>query len=201
MPAGIHYNTNPIEGATPEMLRYDTVYRLSGGFNLDITNLSGVKDFPPCAPMAVDFKTRKAVPVVNVKVAEAYTNGAEATTIKVEKNSLAYVGMFIGNGSKGASVTAINKSNENYDVLTIEAAFGANVAKGVVLFEAAAVDGKNVKNKANTLNYAWTKVEAGATVTAIGRAFEIKDSKLIAPVSEKDKENLGDRFMFINDAD
>ena len=42
-------------------------------------------------------------------------------------------------------------------------------------------------------------MEAGATVTAIGRAFEIKKSMLIAPISAKDEESLGDRFMFIDD--
>lgn len=40
-------------------------------------------------------------------------------SIKVAKNSLAYVGMFVGNGKKGA-VTAIDKSNAGYDVLTIK---------------------------------------------------------------------------------
>ena len=185
----------------PEMLRYDTVYRLSGGFNLDISNLSGVKQIPPATPLKVDFKTRKAKAVINVKVVEAYTNGESATTIKVAKNSLAYPNMFIGNGTKGAKVTEIDKSNANYDTLTIAAAFGANIAKGAVLFEASAVGGTTAKATANTLNYAWTKVEEGATVTAIGRAFEIKESKLIVPISDKDKESLGDRFMFIDDAE
>lgn len=199
MAAGIKYDLTPIEGTMPEMLRYDTVYRYSGGFNLDLTNLTGVSQIPPCVPLTLDFVNRKAKVVINVKVAEAYTNGETALSIKVEKNSLAYVGMYVGNGTKGAQVTAIDKSNANYDTLTIAAAFGANLAKGTVLFEASAAGGTTVKNKAMALNYAWTKVEAGATVTAIGRAFEIKKSKLIAPISSKDEENLGDRFMFIND--
>lgn len=67
---------------------------------------------------------------------------------------------------------------------------------GSVLFEASAVAGKTPKATANALNYAWTKVEAGATVTAIGRAYEIRTSKLLVPVSDKDKASLGDRFMF-----
>ena len=50
----------------------------------------------------------------------SYTTGGEALSIKVAKNSLAYVGMFVGNGKKGAEVTAIDKSNANYDVLTIK---------------------------------------------------------------------------------
>lgn len=201
MPAGVYYNQNPIEGIMPEIARYETAYRYSGGFNLDLSNLEGQKHLPPMTPLALDFKTRKAKAVINVQVVEAYSNGNESLTIKVKKNSLAYVGMFIGNGSKGAKVTAIDKSNANYDTLTIESAFGANITKGTTLFEAAAVDGKNAKSKAIALNYAWTKVEAGATVTALGRIYEINESKLIVPISQVDKDNLGDRFMFIENAD
>ena len=46
------------------------------------------------------------------------------------------------------------------------------------------------------LNYAWTKVEDGATITAVGQAYEIRPTRLIVPISDKDKESLGDRFMF-----
>lgn len=261
MPAGIKYNLNPIEGTMPEMLRYETVYRLSGGFNLDITNLSGVGQIPPATPLFVDFKTRTAKAVINVKAVEALASNG--TSLKVAKNSFAYVNMVIGNGSKITTVSAIDKSNAAYDVLTISA-LGDAIAKNEVLFEVeafkitanvaadattakvtkgapvkvgdtiniggiettvSAIDTSNdsydsltitalgtakssnaavfvvgqQKVTANTLNYAWTKVETGATVTAIGRAFEIKESKLIVPVSAKDKESLGDRFMFIDD--
>lgn len=261
MPAGIHYSTNPIEGKMPEMLRYETVYRLSGGFDLDITNLSGVSALPPCAPLFVNFKTRKAKAIINVEAVEALANNG--TALKVKKGGLAYVGMAIGNGSKITTVSAIDKTNAAYDTLTISA-LGDAIAKDEVLFEVeafeitanvaadattakvtkgapvkvgdtvniggiettvSAIDTSNdgydsltitalgtaksshaaafvvgqQKATANTLNYAWTKIEAGATVTAIGRAFEIKQSKLIAPVSSKDIESLGDRFMFIDD--
>ena len=263
MPAGIKYNTNPIEGTMPEMLRYDTVYRYSGGFNLDISNLSGVKQIPPVTPLSLDFKNRKAKAVINVKAVEALAS--DGTALKVKKGSLAYVGMVIGNGKKIATVSAIDKTNAGYDTLTISA-LGDAISSNEVLFEVeaykitanvaadattakvtkgapvkvgdtvniggiettvSAIDTSNEnydsltitalgtakssnaaaftvgqqKTTAKALNYAWTKVEEGATVTAIGRAFEIKESKLIAPVSEKDKESLGDRFMFIDDAD
>lgn len=194
MAAGIKYDLKPLE-SEKEMCRFETVYRLSGGFNLADANLVENSQLPPLTPLCIDFKTRKAVAVKNVKVAEAIT--VEATSIKVEKKSLAYIGMLIGNGSKGAKISAIDKTNEAYDVITTEAALGATAKSGDVLFEASAIGGTTPKNKANLLNYAWTKIEAGATITAIGRVFEIKESKLIVPVSEKDKENLGDRFMFI----
>ncbi len=195
MPAGFKYNLKPIEANMPEMCRYETVYRYSGGFNLVLDNLSGVDKIPPMTPLVLDFVNRKATVVINVEVAEKYTSG---TTMKIKKNSLAYVGMFIGDGTNGAKINKIDTTNEAYDTLTLAAAFGSSVTveAGTVLYEATAVAGTEKKALAKALNYAWTKVEEGATVTAIGRAYEIRPTKLIAPISEADKESLGDRFMF-----
>lgn len=195
MPAGFKYDLKPIEKTMPELCRFETVYRLSGGFNLDTTNLTGIDKIPPMTPLVIDFKTRTAKTVVNVEVYEKYTTG---TSMKIKKGSLAYVNMFIGDGTNGAKVTKIDKSNAEYDTITLGAAFGTSVTvnAGTVLFEASAQEGTEVKASANALNYAWTKVEAGVTVTAIGRAYEIRTSKLLVPVSDKDKESLGDRFMF-----
>lgn len=195
MPAGLHYNLEQIEKPTPEMCRIETIYRYSGGFNLVLTNLTGVKTIPPLTPLVLDFKKRQATVVINVEVAEKYTTG---TSMKVKKNSLAYVGMFIGDGTNGAKVNKIDKTNADYDTLTLAAAFGSSVTveAGTVLFEAKAQDGTEPKATATALNYATTKVEEGATVTAIGRAYEIRPTKLIVPISEKDKASLGDRFMF-----
>lgn len=195
MPAGLHYNLEQIEKPTPEMCRIETIYRYSGGFNLVLTNLTDVKTIPPLTPLVLDFKKRQATVVINVEVAEKYTTG---TSMKVKKNSLAYVGMFIGDGTNGAKVNKIDKANADYDTLTLAAAFGSSVTveAGTVLFEAKAQDGTEPKATATALNYATTKVEEGATVTAIGRAYEIRPTKLIVPISEKDKASLGDRFMF-----
>lgn len=195
MAAGLKYNLDPIEKIMPEMCRFETVYRYSGGFNLALDNLTGVEAIPPMTPLVLDFKARKATVVINVEVAEKYTSG---TSMKIKKGSLAYVGMFIGDGTNGAKINKIDKSNEAYDTLTLAAAFGSSVTVevGTVLYEAEEVDGTEKKASATALNYAWTKVEPGATVTAVGRAYEIRPSRLIAPISEADKESLGDRFMF-----
>ena len=194
MPPGYTYNLNPAE-VDKEAVRFETVYRLSGGFNLEDANVPDGTFIPSLAPLCVDFSTRKAVVVKNVCVHTAIA--AADTTAKIKKGSLAYVGMFLGNGSKGGQVSAIDKSNAAYDEVTFAAAFGGTAAVGDILFEASAVGGTTVKKKANVLNYAKVKKEAGATVTGIGQAFEIIESKLSLPVSGKDKENLGARFMFI----
>ena len=192
MASGFKYDLKPIEGNMPEMCRFDTVYRYSGGFNLVSTNLSG--SIPPLTPLVLDFVKRTATPVFNVAVHEKIT--ASTTTLKIKKGSLAYVGMHIGNGSNGGTIKSINKSKEGYDEVTLEASPTLAANAGDVLFETKAADGKAIKASANALNYAWTKVEEGATITAIGRAYEIRPTKLIAPISEKDKASLGDRFMF-----
>ena len=173
---------------------FETVYRYSGGFNLDISNLTGVAQIPPLTPLVLDFVKRTAKAVINVEVAEKITAGS--TSLKIKKNSLAYNGMHIGNGTNGGTIEAIDKSSAEYDTVTLAASPTLAAEKGAVLFEATAVAGKTAKATATALNYAWTKVEAGATVTAIGQAYEIRPTRLIVPVSDKDKETLGDRFMF-----
>lgn len=195
MPAGFKYDLKPIEKTMPELCRYETVYRISGGFNLDISNLSGFERIPPMTPLVIDFKNRTAKVVVNVEVVEKITTGT--TALKIKKGSFAYVGMHLGNGSNGGTIEAIDKtSSTDYDTVTLAASPTLAAEAGSVLFEASAVAGKTPKATANALNYAWTEVKAGETVTAVGQAYEIKTSKLLVPVSENDKTSLGDRFMF-----
>lgn len=190
MPAGFHYDLNPGD-VLKELCRFDTVYRLSGGFNFEDANVPAGTMLMPLTPLHVDLTTRKASAVKNVKVVEKVTTG---TKIKIAKGSLAYKGMHLGDGTNGATVSSISTTNANYDELTMSAAIAADA--GAVLFEAAAADGVSPKTTANFLNYAVTKVEPGATVTAIGRAYEVRESKLYVPISDKDKETLTSRFLF-----
>ena len=177
-----------------ERYAVQTGIRRRGPYKLDTTNLAVGTILPSFIPVYADLKNKFAHTVRNIRVAEAYASG---TSIKIAKTPLAYVGMFIGNGSKGAKVTAIDKSNEKYDVLTIEAAFGENVAKDAVLFEAAAVDGTKQKYVANSALYERTKVDDGIVLVALLRtAAEIEPSKLAIPFSENDKANLKGWFEF-----
>ena len=118
MPAGFKYDLKPIEASMPEMCRFETVYRYSGGFNLDISNLTGVAQIPPLTPLVLDFVKRTAKAVINVEVAEKITAGS--TSLKIKKNSLAYNGMHIGNGTNGGTIEAIDKSNAGYFVELVE---------------------------------------------------------------------------------
>lgn len=195
MAAGTKYKLTP-EKELQEFYRVETGVRKSGPYKLDITNLMVGSTLPVFTPVEVDMKKRTVVAVKNVMVVEKYTNGA--TSIKVAKKSLAYIGMFIGNGEKGAKVTAIDKSNANYDIFTIEASFGVDIAAGEKLFEAVAVDGTKKKNTANFVLYDAKKVEDDGSVlpTLLMQAYEIKESKLILPIHDLDKEGLTSRFQF-----
>lgn len=196
MSAGFKYDLVP---PVEQEERYDvqTGIRRRGAYKLDTQNLVVGSFLPVFTPICADLKNKFAYAVINVEVAEDYTTNESALSIKVAKNSLAYVGMYIGNGTKGAEVTAIDKSNANHDVLTIKAAFGENIAKGTVLFQAAAADGTKQKYVANSALYNRTKVEDGITLVSLLRtAAEIEPSKLVMPFSENDKANMKGWFEF-----
>ena len=197
MAAGTHYDLKP-DYKPEEFYRVETGVRKSGPWKLDIANLVVGSFLPVFTPVQADSVKRTLIPVRNVKVVEAYTTGADALSIKIAKESLAYVGMFIGSGKKGAKVVAIDKTNKGYDVLTIEAAFGENIAKDAVLFEATAVAGTVKKNTANFVLYDAKKVESDGAVlcTLLMQAYEVKESKLILPIHELDKVGLTCRFQF-----
>ena len=193
MSAGFKYDLVP---PVEQEERYDvqTGIRRRGPFKLDTQNLVVGSFLPGFTPIYADLKNKFAYAVINVRVIEAYTSG---TSIKIAKNSLAYVGMFIGNGTKGAEVTTIDKTNKDYDVLTIKAAFGENIAKDAVLFNAVAVDGLKQKHVANSALFNRTKIEDGITLVSLLRtAAEIEPSKLVMPFSENDKANMKGWFEF-----
>lgn len=197
MAAGTKYNLTP-DYKPEEFYRVETGVRKSGPWKLDITNLVVDSILPVFTPVQADLKARTIVPVRNVRVIEAYTTGETAKTIKVAKGSLAYVGMFLGSGTKGAKVTAINTTNKDYDVLTLDAAFGEDIAKDTVLFEATAAGGTKKRNIANFVMYDAKKVENDGPVlcTLLMQAYEVKEDKLQLPFHEQDKEGLTSRFQF-----
>ena len=174
------------------MCRVDTIQRLSGGVNFEDSDVPAGTLIMPLTPLVVDLKTRKAKAVKNVRVVEKVASG---TKVNVSKYSLAFVGMFLSNGTTTVKVNAIDKSKADYDTLTVSAAITPDA--GAVLFEVAASGDTTPKNAANMLNYATFKAGEKESLTPIYRAFEVCESKLYAPISEADKASLTDRFFFI----
>lgn len=185
--AGFKYNLPPKE---EQEERYDvsTGLRRRGNYVLDVAGLAVGSYVPSFTPIAADLKAKTAKIVVNVLVKENV--GATDTKVKIAKGSFVVVGTILGNGTKGATITAIDKSKAEYDELTLSAAMDALKTEDV-LFEAKAADGKEPKNVANSALYETHKVADGInSVALLQRAFEIEPEKLVTPFSQKDKANL-----------
>ena len=185
--AGFKYNLPPKE---EQEERYDvsTGLRRRGNYVLDVAGLAVGSYVPSFTPIAADLKAKTAKIVVNVLVKENV--GATDTKVKIAKGSYVVMGTILGNGTKGATVNAIDKSKAEYDELTLSAAMGA-LKSGDVLFEANAADGTTPKNVANSALYETHKVADGInSVALLQRAFEIEPEKLVTPFSAKDKANL-----------
>lgn len=185
--AGFKYNLPPKE---EQEERYDvsTGLRRRGNYVLDVAGLAVGSYVPSFTPIAADLKAKTAKIVVNVLVKENV--GATDTKVKIAKGSYVVMGTILGNGTKGATVNAIDKSKAEYDEVTLSDAIGA-LKTDDVLFEAKAADGTTPKNVANSALYETHKVADGInSVALLQRAFEIEPEKLVTPFSQKDKANL-----------
>ena len=189
MSAGFKYNIEP-EPSIEERYDVSTGVRRRGPYKLDTANLVTGSFLPSFTPIAADLVKKTAQVAIRVEVYEKFTTGSN-TTLKIKKNSLAYVGMHIGDGSHGATINAIDKSDKAFDKLTLAADFGATVNAGTVLFEATAVNGTTPKVVANSALYERKQIDEGPVLVALlMRAFEIEPTKLAMPFHAKDKENL-----------
>ena len=189
MSAGFKYNLTP-EPTIEERYDVETGRRRRGPYKLDTTNLPVGEYLPSFTPIAADLKKKTAQVAIRVTVAEAFTTGSN-TTLKIKKNPFVYANMYLGNGSKGAQVSSIDKTNADYDTLTLAADFGANLKAGDVLFEASAVGGTTPKAIANSALYERKKIESGIVLVALlMRAFEIEPDRLEIPFHAKDKANM-----------
>lgn len=189
MAAGFTYNLTP-EEVKEERYDVETGRRRRGPYKLDTANLPVGEYLPSFTPIAADLKKKTAQVAIRVEVAEKFTTGSN-TTLKIKKKSFAYAGMHLGNGSNGATVNSIDKSDPNYDTLTLAADFGATLEVGTVLFEATAATGKAPKVTANSALYERVKIENGIVLVALlMRAFEIEPAKLAIPFHAKDKANM-----------
>lgn len=147
------------------------------GFDIDKTNLpADMKYLPKGASMALNSTGLKAILVKTAEVYEAAASGA--TAIKVKKNNALLVNETIG----GNKITAIDKSNADYDVLTVAATSKA-ITVGTVLADANAT-------KVIGLNYATVKLDSFPSCTPTIQAYEIEEDTLPYPVNADIKTAL-----------
>ncbi|WP_276879417.1 head fiber protein [Bacteroides heparinolyticus] len=188
MAAGFVYNLKPKE---VQEERYDvsTGVRRRGNYILDVAGLAVGSYVPSFLPIAADLKAKTAKIAVRALVVEA--SDTEAVKIKVAKNPYLKDGMVLGTGEKGATIQSVNRTNADYDEVTLADAFGAKVNIGDVLFEASAAGGTTPKAVANSALYENHKVTEGInSVALLMRAFEIEPEKLVMPFCAADKANL-----------
>lgn len=189
MAAGLKYNIET-EPSIEERYDVSTGVRRRGPYKLDTTNLVAGSFLPSFTPIAADLVKKTAQVAIRVEVYEKFTTGSN-TTLKIKKNSLAYVGMHLGNGAHGATINSIDKSDKAFDKLTLAADFGDTLEAGTVLYEATAVNGTTPKVIANSALYERKQVEDGIVLVALlMRAFEIEPTKLVMPFSDIDKANM-----------
>ena len=153
-----------IGGGRQVWLELSQADKLPGGYSLDLSNLPVGTVLQAGTPIKVNETTRVCTPHLSFSVYETAALGA--TALKVNKNlgaSVAYVGMFImaapatlaGTGT-GIQVTAIDRSNAEYDVFTV-AALAAAVTAGAVYVECdKASTGAVIKNVPSALTVADT---------------------------------------------
>lgn len=191
---GMIYNEVPVVEAEE---KYDVKsgIRRTGPYVLDTTNLDLYSYIPSFTPIYANLANKTAQVVRNAKV--VVEASATDVAIKVAKGSLFVIGMFIGNGSKGGTVTAVNKTNADYDTITVDTTLGVKLAVGTVLFEATAAGGTTQKNIANSALYGRWQVIAGPNnISLLRTAAEIEPSKLTIPFSSNDKAALSGWFQF-----
>ena len=166
-----------------------------GLFSLDTTNLDANSYLPSFTPICADLAKKTAKVVRNAKVTVEAT--ATDVAIKVAKGSLFVTGMFIGNGSKGGTITAVDKTNADYDLITVGVTLGVKLVVGTVLFEATSAGGTVQKNVANSALYGrWQVVSGPNNITLLRTAAEIEPSKLTVPFSSNDKAAMAGWFQF-----
>lgn len=194
MPSGFKYVSAP-ELQSEERYDVKSGIRRRGVYVLQTDNLVIGSRLPAFAPIYADKKNKKAYPVRNSAVYADAT--ATDTTYQVKKGTLLYVGAYVGNGKKGATITAVDTSNALYDVITVDATLGVTLTAGDILFEASAAGGTKQKYIANSALYESKLIEDGINTVALLRsAAEIEPDKLVIPFSDADKTSLAGWFDF-----
>jgi hypothetical protein len=150
---------------------YQQVHEVSqSGYTLETTGLVAGSILPAGTVIIADDSTRKAKAVKSANVVEVAA--ADALVYRVAKGSQLSVGDNIALGLKGKAypITAIDKSNANYDSLTVGTTLGA-AAVGVPLFQSSTTGATNSALSATPTGtlYEPTLIEANATITVVLR--------------------------------
>lgn len=139
MAAGRTYDASTF-GVEKELYNVKTGYRMTGGANLYVTDLSAQEKVPQLAPVEVSAdETNAWIKIAKVvRNCKVYANAADnniLAKVKIEKGSFVKVGdkLLYGNGLYG-EIKAIVTTNADYDEVEFTAAIEADIAKGAILY-------------------------------------------------------------------
>ena len=156
--------------------------RRQGGYDIDKSKLpAGLAYLPKGAVLAFLAVSGKVTAVKTAKVVEEAASG---TKLKIDKANIIVVGDVIG----GLTVSAIDRSNADYDVLTVSS-ISEKLNIGDVIADA------NVSNVCG-LNYATVKLDSYPSCTPTIQAYEIEEDTLPYPINNAIKEALTIRHAF-----
>lgn len=178
----------------------ESVYKATGGFSLDKTNLKEGSDFlEKGALMAVNFTTRVAK-LVKTAVVNAIATSS-ATAIQVKKSHHLKIGDIVGRtvGGTAYAITAIGTTNAAYDTITVATTLGVALAVGDVLFQSseAGATAAVESNVANSILIHDSHLEESTTLNVGLSIFEIQEANLPYGVTAANKASLTSRFLFV----
>ena len=192
-------NITKKEGLDSQEVFQKVLEILPGGFTLDSAVLTEGDYLDEGAIVEYNEATRKAN---LVKTAKLYADAAnDATTYQVEKNHHFKVTENLAQvvGGKAYAITAIDKSNENYDVLTVGTTLGValTAADGIVLFQSSATGATAAvySHIANGLVRNGGKIETNTSYGVVVRGT-VYANRMPYAVSTAMKTALGARFIF-----
>lgn len=147
---------------------------LPGGFLLVITGLQSLSILPAGSAFVADETARTATLLKSTLVYANATN--VATTIQVTKGTQFAVGDNIGkaDGAKSIDITAIDRTNAGYDIITVSATLGYALTAGDTLVQASNANASAVILKPNGLLYNDVVVDTNSTVTLVTGAVAYK---------------------------
>lgn len=140
-----------------------------GGFRLDTTGLTDGATIPGGSLFTFDESTRVARLIKTATLQAPAT--ASATTYRVLKGHLFAIGDNIAHtlGGTAYPITAIDKTNADYDEITVGTTLAGTPAAGAALFQSTATGASAATAEPNGLLYEDTDVSSHADVAIVSR--------------------------------
>ncbi|MDR0266037.1 MAG: hypothetical protein LBJ04_22680 [Sphingobacterium sp.] len=168
--------TSTVYGGSIPVFQIDDATRsVQGGFTLDKSNVSVGNTIGRGTVIQFDEANRSAKVVKTARVVENAT--ASATAYKVAKGSLFAVGGKFG----GKTIVSVDKTDANFDLVTVDATIGTAQKVGDVIVE-------DSTNEFVALNYVEFKVHDGdneVTLLQSGTVYERRTTGIGATLGAK----------------